>query len=59
MITYHSIEDRLVKQAFKALADTGNYRLVTKKALKPDYKEVAANRAARSAKLRILEKISE
>jgi 16S rRNA C1402 N4-methylase RsmH len=35
------------------------YRLVTKKAIKPNYKEVAVNRASRSAKLRILEKINE
>jgi len=58
MITYHSIEDRFVKQAFAALAATGKYRLVTKKAIKPNYKEVARNRAARSAKIRVLEKIN-
>lgn len=58
MITYHSIEDRFVKQAFAALAPTGKYRLVTKKAIKPNYKEVAVNRAARSAKIRIIEKIN-
>ncbi len=59
MITYHSIEDRLVKQAFNALAATGEYKILTKKALKPNYKEVAINRAARSAKIRVIEKISE
>ncbi len=59
IITYHSIEDRLVKQAFHQLAETGKYVLVNKKALKPNYKEVAVNRAARSAKMRILEKISK
>jgi 16S rRNA C1402 N4-methylase RsmH len=48
-----------VKQAFNALVDTGKYRLLTKKAIKPNYKEVAANRAARSAKIRIIEKINE
>ena len=58
MITYHSIEDRFVKRAFVALAATGNYALVTKKAIQPNYKEVARNRAARSAKMRILEKIN-
>jgi 16S rRNA (cytosine1402-N4)-methyltransferase len=57
IITYHSIEDRLVKQAFNELVDTWKYRLVTKKPIKPNYKEVAVNRAARSAKLRILERI--
>ncbi|MFA7298578.1 MAG: 16S rRNA (cytosine(1402)-N(4))-methyltransferase RsmH [Candidatus Absconditabacterales bacterium] len=59
IITYHSIEDRFVKQAFKDLVATGNYKLVTKKPVMPNYKEVAINRAARSAKMRILEKINE
>ena len=58
IITYHSIEDRFVKQVFNELVATWAYRLVTKKAVKPNYKEVAVNRAARSAKLRILQKIN-
>jgi len=58
IITYHSIEDRLVKQAFAQLVATWNYKLVTKKPVMPNYKEVAINRAARSAKMRILEKIN-
>ena len=57
IITYHSIEDRLVKQAFIALVATWKYRLVTKKPVMPNYKEVAVNRAARSAKMRIIERI--
>lgn len=57
IITYHSIEDRFVKQAFNDLVATGNYQLVTKKPVMPNYKEVAVNRASRSAKLRILERI--
>lgn len=57
IITYHSTEDRFVKQAFNALVATGNYKLLSKKAIKPNYKEVAINRAARSAKLRIIERI--
>ncbi len=56
IITYHSIEDRLVKQTFNELVATWKYRLVTKKPIAPNYKEVAINRAARSAKLRILER---
>lgn len=58
IITYHSIEDRLVKQAFNALVATWAYKLVSKKPIMPNYKEVAINRAARSAKMRILEKIN-
>jgi 16S rRNA (cytosine1402-N4)-methyltransferase len=57
IITYHSIEDRFVKQAFNELVATWNYRLVTKKPVMPNYKEVAINRAARSAKMRIIERI--
>jgi len=47
----------LVKQAYNELVATGDYKLVTKKPVMPNYKEVAVNRAARSAKLRILEKL--
>jgi 16S rRNA (cytosine1402-N4)-methyltransferase len=57
IISYHSIEDRLVKQSFQALADTWNYKLLTKKVVVPHYTEVAKNKAARSAKLRVIEKI--
>lgn len=57
IITYHSIEDRFVKHAFNELVATGQYRLVTKKPVMPHYTEVAVNRASRSAKLRILEKL--
>lgn len=57
IITYHSTEDRFVKQVFNELIATGNYKLLSKKAIKPNYKEVAINRAARSAKLRIIERI--
>ncbi len=57
MITYHSSEDRFVKQAFKALAATWEYILVNKKTIMPHYKEVAINRAARSAKIRVIERI--
>ena len=58
VITYHSIEDRFVKQTFNDLVATWNYQLVTKKPIMPNYKEVAINRASRSAKLRIIEKIA-
>ena len=57
IMTYHSIEDRMTKIAFKALEDSGNFHLVNKKVIQPNYKEVEANKAARSAKLRIIERI--
>ena len=57
IMTYHSIEDRMTKLAFKALEESGNFKLVNKKVIQPNYKEVEANKAARSAKLRIIERI--
>ncbi len=54
IITYHSIEDRIVKYKFKDLAASDNFELVNKKVIKPHYKEVLSNKASRSAKLRII-----
>ena len=56
IMTYHSIEDRMTKLAFKALEESWNFQLVNKKVIQPNYKEVEANKAARSAKLRVIEK---
>jgi 16S rRNA (cytosine1402-N4)-methyltransferase len=55
IITFHSGEDRLVKQAFAALAgpDSGFVR-PTRKGVSPSAAEVAANPRARSARLRLL-----
>lgn len=57
IISFHSIEDRIVKQAFRAYADAGTARRITKKPIVPTEEEVRANLRARSAKLRIVEKI--
>ena len=61
VITFHSIEDRLVKRMFAALAkkeEAGHQgRLLYKKPLVPSAAEVKANPASRSAKLRAIEKI--
>lgn len=57
IISYHSIEDKTVKEKYKELVETGKYKLVSKKAIIPDYKEIEKNKAARSAKLRIIEKL--
>jgi len=69
MITYHSLEDRVVKNFMK----TGNFegiskkdfygnietpfRVLTKKGVTPDKEEVSRNNRSRSARLRIAEKI--
>lgn len=50
VITFHSIEDRIVKQAFRA-SELGEE--LSKKPLAPSEKELGENRRARSAKLRV------
>ncbi|MCM2282670.1 MAG: 16S rRNA (cytosine(1402)-N(4))-methyltransferase RsmH [Bdellovibrionaceae bacterium] len=50
VITFHSLEDRIVKNIFKAHLDQGH--LVSKKVIKPTEDDVRANPRARSAKLR-------
>lgn len=57
IITFHSIEDRLVKHWFKSLVDTWNFSLVYKKAVQPTYQEIQHNRASRSAKYRVIERM--
>lgn len=57
VLTFHSLEDRLVKNRFKELAKSGAWRLVNKHALSPQYDEVRQNRRARSAKLRVIERM--
>ncbi len=62
VITFHSIEDRLVKRAFLKLAkQEGKHtgRLLFKKPLIPSLSEVKHNPASRSAKLRAIEKICQ
>lgn len=56
IITFHSIEDRVVKHAFRAFADSEAGELVTKKPIPPSEEELAENPRARSAKLRIITK---
>lgn len=57
VLTFHSLEDRLIKNRFKELAKTGQWLLVNKHALAPQYEEVRQNRRARSAKLRVIERV--
>lgn len=57
VISFHSIEDRLVKQTFRTLAKEGVVDLVTKKPITPSENELAENPRARSAKLRVVEKM--
>ncbi|NMC44496.1 MAG: 16S rRNA (cytosine(1402)-N(4))-methyltransferase RsmH [candidate division Zixibacteria bacterium] len=58
VISYHSLEDRLVKQMLRAAAreESPRLRLLTPKPVVPSAGEVADNPRARSAKLRAAEK---
>jgi len=56
--SFHSLEDREVKRFFAAVAREGLGMLVTKKPVVPSPLEVKENRRARSAKLRVVEKIA-
>ena len=53
VISFHSLEDRMVKQTFRASA----MRIITKKPIVPSETECEINKRARSAKLRIGEKL--
>jgi 16S rRNA (cytosine1402-N4)-methyltransferase len=56
VITFHSIEDRIVKTMLRDAAYAGQGTLVTRKPLAPSPEECARNPRARSAKLRVFEK---
>jgi 16S rRNA (cytosine1402-N4)-methyltransferase len=59
VITFHSLEDRIVKHTLRALAQAGEpvLRVLTKKPIGPGEDEVRRNPRARSAKLRAAEKV--
>lgn len=54
VISYHSLEDRIVKQIFKKYRELGDYQILTKKPLTPTDEEIANNHRARSAKMRAI-----
>lgn len=56
VVSFHSLEDRIVKQFFKTRADADGATLVTKKPVIPTDAEIRSNPRSRSAKLRILQK---
>ncbi len=58
IISFHSLEDRRVKQAFAALAKAGRAKLLTKKPITPSNEEISDNPRSRSAKLRGIEMVS-
>jgi 16S rRNA (cytosine1402-N4)-methyltransferase len=59
VITFHSLEDRIVKHVFRALAaGEAALRVLTRKPVTPGDAEVARNPRARSAKLRAIERLA-
>ncbi len=57
LISFHSLEDRLVKDAFKAAKDAGEFDVLTKKPVVAEEQEMLRNPRSRSAKLRAAEKV--
>ncbi len=57
IISFHSLEDRIVKRAFVKLKQEGYANIITKKPIIASSNEINLNPRARSAKLRIIEKI--
>ncbi len=57
IISFHSLEDRMVKDAFREGARRGLYRLLTRKPVSAGEEEVETNPRSRSARLRAVEKL--
>ena len=57
VISFHSLEDRIVKNAFRDAK--GIVKILTKKPIGPTAKEMRENPRSRSAKLRAVEKVEE
>jgi 16S rRNA (cytosine1402-N4)-methyltransferase len=56
MLTYHSREDRIVKEAFREAAKQGTLKILTKHVVRPSEEEERMNPRSRSAKLRCAER---
>ena len=58
IISFHSLEDRIVKQTFRHYErDLGSITVITKKPVLPPKEEIAENPRARSARLRVAERV--
>lgn len=57
IISFHSLEDRIIKRTFQAWEKEGQWKRVNKKVIKPSPEEQERNPRSRSAKLRIIEKL--
>lgn len=54
IISFHSLEDRLIKNYFREMAKQGKAEILTKKPFRPSLEEIQKNPRSRSAKLRVL-----
>ena len=57
MLSYHSLEDRRVKHTFQRLEREGQFQVLTKKIIEPTLDEIRDNPRARSAKMRVAQKL--
>jgi 16S rRNA (cytosine1402-N4)-methyltransferase len=57
VISFHSLEDRIIKEFFKEKEKIGEVRIITKKPIVPTDEEIALNPRSRSSKLRVAIKI--
>ena len=57
VVSFHSLEDRVVKWRFRGYADDELVRILTRKPVTPPHEEIRANPRARSAKLRVVERL--
>jgi 16S rRNA (cytosine1402-N4)-methyltransferase len=57
VISFHSLEDRIIKNTFKEWEEKGFGTIITKKPIVPSESEIEVNNRSRSSKLRVFEKI--
>ncbi len=57
IVSFHSLEDRMVKRAFQSWQHEHRARVLTRKVVRPSEEEVRGNPRSRSAKLRAAERI--
>ena len=57
VISFHSLEDRIIKNVFRSFVRSGELNLLTKKPITPGREEIRQNARSRSAKLRVAERL--
>jgi 16S rRNA (cytosine1402-N4)-methyltransferase len=58
VISFHSLEDRIVKRSFRKLVEDDSFKILQKKPIIPSEDEIKINKKSRSAKLRLIQKIA-